>query len=104
MSEEEKRKEIEKLEQEFPANSPGWEFKFNRADEINLYIGRIISILDEFGETNDWSKYICYSVDETAKNYEKLVLRFVKEYKPELFSYYMECYGIDEKNEQYRTY
>ena len=82
ISEEEKLKEVQRLEQVF--------------DVTNLYIGRIITILDEFGETDQWNKYLHINIDETVKSYEKLVLRFFKELKPELLSTYLESNGLEE--------
>lgn len=96
MTEEQKLKEIKRLEILFPSGYPGYSYKFTKEDIRNLYIGRIISILDEFGETNDWPKYTSISVDKMQQNYDKLLLRFVKEYKPEILSFYIEYYGIED--------
>lgn len=96
ISEEEKIKEIEKLEQLFPCDYPSMNRSLSRIDVTNLYLGRIVTILDEFGETDQWHKYLCINIDETVKNYEKLLLRFFKELKPELLSTYLEYYGLEE--------
>lgn len=106
MTEEEKEKEIIKIEKLFPEqylwdslpaytpflrtqtneNNPRWSEK----DKINLYIGRIISILDEFGETQDWAEYAGGTNLKTIiKNYENLIIRYYKEIRPELYSYYL---------------
>jgi hypothetical protein len=97
ISEEEKLKEIKRLEEVFTCDYPGWPGRqLRRRDITNLYIGRIITILDEFGETDQWHKYVRINIDETVKNYEKLLLRFFKELKPELLSTYLEYYGLEE--------
>lgn len=96
MTEEEKRKELKKIDAMFPSDYPGYNFKWEKTDKQNLYIGRIISILEELGEVNDWPKYMDYSVDKMADNYVKLLLRFIEKYKPELFSFYVEYHGLEE--------
>ena len=92
MTEVEKEKERLKIEKLFPEQylwdllDPRWSEK----DKTNLYIGRIISILDEFGETEDWAEYAggC-NLKNIIKNYENLIIRYYKEIRPELYSYYL---------------
>lgn len=96
ISEEEKLKEVQRLEEVFPCDYPSYNRPPSQIDITNLYIGRIITILDEFGETDQWNKYLHINIDETVKSYEKLVLRFFKELKPELLSTYLEYYGLEE--------
>jgi hypothetical protein len=87
---------MKRLEQVFPCDYPSYNLPPSQIDITNLYIGRIITILDEFGETDQWNKYLHINIDETVKSYEKLVLRFFKELKPELLSTYLEYYGLEE--------
>lgn len=96
MSNEEKLKEIKRLEGIFPSNCPGYSFRFNKADIRNLYLGRIIALLDEFGETGDWAKYYSIDSDKMIEQHDKLLLRFIKTYKFELYSFYKEYHGIEE--------
>lgn len=99
MTEEEKKKEVERIEEIFPSHYPSiiGGKALNRRDKANLYIGRIISLLDEFGETDKWAEYAGYAcLDTIIKNYEKLILRYLKEYRPEIYSYYIDYHGIEE--------
>jgi hypothetical protein len=92
LSEKEKLSEVSKLEFHFPA---AWPSTFSDADKRNLYIGRIISILDEFGETEDWHKYAGgVNIEKIEENYCGLIIRYLKEFKPEILDYYKEYYGI----------
>ena len=100
LTEKEKLSEISNLEKLFPINHPGNSlgpnrFEFSKKDQLNLYIGRIISILDEFGETEHWPKYAGGCCLETIENnYYELILRYIKEFKPEILEYYKEYYGF----------
>lgn len=100
LTEEEKLSEVKRLEKLFPIDHPGNNlgpnrFEFSRTDQTNLYIGRIITILDEFGETDQWDKYAGgRSLKEIEQNYYNLLLRYVKEFKPEIFEYYKEYYDL----------
>jgi len=89
LTKKEKIEEIQKIAKRFPRRDPQTA-ALNKADIENLYIGRIITILDEFGETDSWDKYYSRDIKKTADNYEKLLLRYVHEIRPELYNEYLE--------------
>ena len=95
MSKEQKTQEVIRLEKVFPSNYPNYLTTLGPVDVGNLYIGRIISLLDEFGETKDWDKYFSIDMKKTIKNYDDLMLRYIKEIRPELLSEYIEYHDIE---------
>lgn len=96
LTKEEKIKELDRLEKIFPSYYPTWNNSLCVTDAKNLYLGRIITILDEFGETSEWHKYESINLEKMIENYDKLMLRYIKEIRPELLSEYMEQNGIEE--------
>lgn len=92
MTQDEKLKEVKKTGKAFPLVRHG---HLSRKDIENLYLGRIIQVLDEFSETDRWIEFGSMSVDKMIIEYEKLVLRYVKENKPEILSCYKEYYDLE---------
>jgi hypothetical protein len=84
---------LSKFEKKFPGGSyPG----MSREDQGNLYTGRIILVLDEFGMTDKWPQYAGMAdLEQMIKNYEDLVLKLVGSNYPEMLDAYKQWHGID---------
>lgn len=82
---------VRDFERKFPTGMPS----LSREDMNNLYTGRIISVLDEFGETSKWSEFAgSADLNATVRNYERLIDRLVKTYHPEMYQAYLEHHDL----------
>jgi len=79
------------FERKFPTDMPS----LSPRDMSNLYVGRVISVLDEFGETSKWSE-MAGSADlkTTVRNYEQLIDRLVRTYHPDMYQAYMDYHNL----------
>lgn len=79
------------FERRFPTNMPS----LSREDMKNLYLGRIINVLDEFGETSKWAEYAgSPDLDATVSNYEKLIDRLVRTYHSGMYQAYWDYHNL----------
>jgi hypothetical protein len=84
---------LTKFEEKFPGKQyPG----MSPTDQNNLYTGRILTVLDEFGMTDKWTQYASTSdLRQIINNYEKLVLDLVEKAHPEMLEAYKQWHSID---------
>ena len=84
---------LTKFEEKFPGKQyPG----MSPNDQNNLYTGRILTVLDEFGMTDKWTQYASTSdLKQIISNYEKLVLDLVEKAHPEMLEAYKQWHGIN---------
>lgn len=79
------------FERRFPTDRPS----LSREDLHNLYVGRVIKVLDEFGETSRWSELAgSADLDRTVRNYGQLIDRLVKTYHPGMYRAYMDYHDL----------
>lgn len=80
------------FERRFPTDRPNG---LSSEDLHNLYIGRVISALDEFGETSRWSELAGSSdLERTVKNHEQLIDRLVKTYHSGMYQAYWDYHNL----------
>jgi hypothetical protein len=84
---------LTKFEEEFPGKQyPGMSLN----DQRNLYTGRILTVLDETGETDKWTQYASTSnLKQIISNYESLVLNLVRIAHPDMLEAYKQWHSID---------
>ena len=63
-----------------------------REDRYNLLIGRIFTVLDELGETNDLPKYVG-NFESSQNNYPVLLGRLVKFLHPDKYEMWKQEFG-----------
>lgn len=83
---------LSKFEEKFPGKEyPG----MSSLDQRNLYTGRIMLVLDEFGMTDKWPQYAgTADLKQMINNYEDLVLKLVGSSYPEMLEAYKQWYGM----------
>jgi hypothetical protein len=72
----------------------GWDNEVE-VDEYNVFIGRILGILDQLGETEDFFTYINPRIN-IRKNYITLINRLVEKEHPEMYRHWSEEYWQQE--------
>jgi hypothetical protein len=84
---------LTKFEEKFPGKQyPG----MSPTDQNNLYTGRILTVLDEFGATDKWTQYASTAdLKQKINNYEKLVLDLVEKAHPDMLEAYKQWHSID---------
>lgn len=74
---------LTEFEEKFPTESPSG---LSHKDLLSLYVGRVIAVLDEFGETSQWDKYAGFaSLERIVMNYKTLIERLVKTHHSEMY-------------------
>lgn len=63
----------------------------NEVDEYNVFIGRILGVLDQLGETEDFFTHINPRIN-IRKNYITLINRLVEKEHPEMYGHWSEEY------------
>lgn len=83
---------MREFEERFPTDRPGG---LSVVDMKNLYLGRVINVLDEFGETSKWSEYAgSPDLNRTVQNYEKLIDRLVRTYHSGMYQAYWDYHNL----------
>jgi len=83
---------LEDFEKRFPTERPSG---LSSVDMHNLYIGRVITVLDEFGETSRWADMAgSPSLETTVRNYELLIDRLVKTYHSGMYQAYWDYHNL----------
>lgn len=83
---------LKDFEMRFPTEMPSG---LSSVDLRNLYVGRVINVLDEFGETSRWSEMAgSSSLDRTVRNYELLIERLVKTYHSGMYQAYHDHHNL----------
>jgi len=83
---------LREFEVKFPTDSPSG---LSMEDMKNLYLGRVINVLDEFGETSRWPELAgSPDLNRTVKNYEGLIDRLVKTYHPGMYQAYWDYHNL----------
>jgi hypothetical protein len=62
-----------------------------RTDTYNAYIGRILGVLDQLGETEDFFTHINPRIN-VRKNYITLINRLVEKEHPEMYKHWSTAY------------
>lgn len=83
---------LKDFERRFPTEMPSG---LSREDLHSLYIGRVIVVLDEFGETSRWSEFAgSADFDATVRNYDMLIDRLIKTYHSGMYQAYWDYHNL----------
>jgi len=83
---------LSKFDTKFPSDHHD---NLSKEDQHNLYIGRIMAVLEELGLIDKWPEYAGMSnLQEIVNNYQKLLVELVRRNHPAMFDSYKKWHDI----------